>query len=627
MPWTKLKFAPGVNKETTRYSADGTWFDSNLVRFREGFPEMWGGWVQAYPSITFTGKCRSLHRFSDLSSFQWLGVGTNTRFYVYSDDLSYDVTPLVDHATLANNPFTTVNLSTTVTVHQVAHGKLPGDYVIFGGSTAVGGIPTGDINIEHLITGYVGPDDYQVVMAHAATSSTTGGGAAVTVDYILAAGSEDQITGGGWGTDGWGEDPWGGDPALGSANTMGIWTQDNWGEDLVANAAKGGIYYWDATNPANRMLNILDLASADGNAPAYSEFILVSHKDRHLLAFGASEFGGGGAVAAMSFRWCDQEDILNWNEADLAGTAGSLPLSRGSRFISAIATQQEIVAWTDQAMYAIHYLGAPLIYGADLITDFSDILGLKAAAIFDSTVFWMGRSGFYSYSGRVEKMPCAVWDYVSNRLNYAQANKVYASTNRIHNELIWYYPSINGSENDSYVAFNMKDNVWTIGSLVRTAWLDLDTLNNPIGAYTDGHLYLHESGADDGSTMPVTPLPAYIESAPLELSSEGSFDKGDKFMFIRRILPDVTFRDYSDGVNTPKVNFNLKMMDKPGDGFGQTTSGQASRSVTIPVEEFTDELQVRIRGRSLSLRIDGSTVGTKWRLGTPRIDVRTDGQR
>jgi hypothetical protein len=358
------------------------------------------------------------------------------------------------------------------------------------------------------------------------------------------------------------------------------------------------------------------------------------------LAFGATKFGGA-TVEPMSFRWSSQENILNWNEADLTGTAGSLPLSIGSRIISAVQTQQEIVAWTDQAMYSIQYLGGTLIYGADLITNFSDILSMKAAVVYDSSVIWMGRSGFYAYVGRVEKMACSVWDYVSTRIDYTQSTKVIASTNRMHDEVIFFYPSkTGGGEIDSYVTYDVKQQVWAIGSLNRTAWLDLDALNNPIAASTDGSLYIHESGADDGSTTPATPLPAFIESSPIEISrgyaqsgdgylsaSKQAIYKGDAFMFIRRILPDVTFRGFSDGVNTPKVNIELKMKDKPGDGFGQTSSSQVVRSAILPVEQFTNELQVRLRGRSLTFRVGDSTAGTQWRLGIPRLDIRSDGER
>lgn len=627
MSWTRLKFAPGINRDGTRYSADGTWYDANLVRFRNGLPEMWGGWQKLFPELQFEGICRSLHRFSDLSGFQWLGAGTSRRFYMISDDLYYDVTPIETEVTLGTDPLAVTSGSPVITITHVDHGHLPGDAIIISGATDTGGILAATINTEHLIDTYIDPDTYTITVGSNASSTTTGGGAAVVVKYLFHAGSDSQIYGGGYGTGGYGEEEYGGDPTLGSASKLGIWSQDNWGEDLVACANKGPIFYWDATSPSNRMVNIKSLPGADSNAPEYAEFILVSHKDRHLLAFGATEFGSSN-VNPMAVRWSDQENILNWDEASTTGTAGSLPLSRGSRMIAAMPTQQEILVWTDLAMYSLRYIGAPYIYGTDLITDFSDIMGLKAATVFDSSVFWVGRSGVYAYTGRIEKIECPIWDYISRRIDMTQNNKIVASSNRSHDELVWFYPSIDGDgEIDSYFTFDLKQRIWSFGSLDRSAWLDLDTLNNPVAASPDGYLYQHEYGADDGSVDPAVPLAAFIESAPLELSAEGGYDKGDRFMFIRRILPDITFRDYSDGINTPKVNFVLKMMDKPGGGFHQTSSSQGMRSAILPVEEFTDELHVRIRGRSLTLRIDGNTLGTQWRLGVPRIDVRTDGQR
>lgn len=625
MPWTQLKFKPGIIKDATRYAASGGWFDGNLVRFRNGLPEMWGGWVQN-TILLFSGICRSLHRWADLQGFTWIALGTSNRFYVLSDDNYYDVTPVASTGIINNNPFATVNLSTTVTVTDTAHGQFPGNAVIFSGSAAVGGILAATLNAEFIIQTYIDDNTYTITSPTAATSTTSGGGAVVVATYLFDAGSNDAIAGGGWGSLTWGEEEWGGDPSLGTDDHLGIWSQDNWGEDLVANAQDGPIFYWDASFPSNRMLNITALAGTDGNAPALSRFILVSHVDRHLLAFGASEFGTGNP-APMSVRWCDQENILSWNEADTAGTAGSMPLSQGSKLISAIMAQNEIIVWSDAAIYSMQYIGAPFIYATEVIERRSDIVGLKACTIFGSVVFWMGRSGIYSYSGRVEHVDCPIWDYIQGRVNWDQAEKITASTNRQYDEVVFFYPSEDSLEIDSYFNLNISTGSWSIGSLSRTAWMDMASDVNPIAASPDGYLYVHDVGADDGSTTPATALPAYIESAPIEMSSEGSFDKGDKFAFIRRILPDLTFRDFSDGVNTPTCNMVLTMMDKPGGGFKSTSSGQVVRTVTIPVEEFTDDLHVRLRGRAMIFRIESTNLGTQWRLGVPRIDVRTDGQR
>lgn len=629
MPWSRLKFTPGFNKEGTRYSASGTWWDGNLVRFRDGYPESWGGWQRVFATLTSEGYARSLHRFSDLSGFQWTGIGTNRRFYIASDDVYYDITPYRSSTTLAANPLDATNGSTSINVNHTAHGLLPGDSIIISGATTFAGIPASDFNKEHVVVTYVGPDDYTINVATTAGATVSGGGGAVVVNALYHAGSTDQIYGGGWGTGGWGEEEWGGDPTLGSASRLGIWTQENWGEDLVANVNKGPIFYWDATNPSTRMVNIRNLPGADGNAPEYSEFVLVSHRDRHLLSFGCTEFGSSN-VNPMTVRWCSQENILNWNEASTTGTAGSLPLSRGSRLLAGIATLQEIVIWSDAATYSLRYIGSPYIYGAEIIADFSDIVGLKACTQHNSVVYWMGRSGFYAYTGRVERIPCSVWDYVSNRMDVTQNNKVFGSTNRAFNEIIWFYPSTSASpgEVDSYVSLNITSGAWTTGALPRTAWLDMDTLNNPVAASTDLKFYAHEFGAVDGSTSPASAINAYVESGPIELSSEGAYDRGDRMLFIRRIFPDVTFRSAPnlDAAN-PRVNLVLETMDKPGGGLDDSTSSQVTRSVILPVEEFTDDLHVRIRGRSVSLKIQGGTAGTLWRLGIPRIDIRTDGQR
>lgn len=628
MPWMRLEFQPGIVKNRTSYGTPGYWTDGSLIRFRGGLPEAWGGWVRTFEDLTLSGICRSMNRWTDLVGFTWVGFGTHLRFYVASDDINYEVTPIEESATLGTDPIDTVSASTNITINHTSHGRVVGSYVIISGATAVGGVPDTEINAEHEIIEVTSDDAYVVSVTTAASSSVSGGGSSVDVDYLYLPGGTGQTEGGGYGTLGWGDEEYGGDAAIAVSDRLGTWTQGNWGEDMVACPAGGPIFYWDATNPDQRMVDILDLASADGNAPAYSEFIIVSHRDRHLLAFGASEFSTGNA-APMAFRWCDQEDILNWDEASTTSTAGSLPLSSGSRLIAGIATAREIVVWSDTTMYSIQFIGAPFVFSADVIENSSDIVGLHAATQYNSVVYWMGRSGFYAYTNRAQEVPCPIWDYISMRLDFTQVQKVVASTNRLFSEVIWFYPSIDGGgEIDSYAAFNAEEGVWTHGSLARTAWLDGDSYNNPIAVTFDGEIYSHENGGEDGSVSPAVAINSYIESSPIELSSEGAFDKGDRFMFLRRILPDVTFRSFDDGVNTPGMNIVLKMMDKPGGGFtNETSSSQVSRSAIVPVEEFTTEAHIRLRGRAMVLRAETANAGSLWRLGVPRIDVRTDGQR
>lgn len=631
MPWTKLRYAPGISKDKTRYAEEGTWYDGSLVRFRQGLPEKWTGWENF--GFTYQGICRSLNRWSTLIGLVYTGIGTSRRFYVSQDGVTSDVTPIDRTVTLAN-PFSTQNGSNVVTVTDVGHGNLPGNFVIISGAADVGGIPAAALNGERVINTYIDDDTYTILASDGgvpanATSTTTGGGAAVTFSYLFVPGTDSQIYGGGWGSGGYGESEYGGSGES-SRDVLGAWSQDNWGEDLVACAFDGPIFYWTASTPTARMVDILDLPLADGNAPAYARFIAVSHKDRHLLAFGVSHEFGGNVYSPMTVRWCSQEDIYNWNEADTTGTAGSIPLSHGSRFICIEPTQREILVWSDTAMFSMQFVGAPDVYVADILATNTDIAGMNAAVTFGTTTFWFGRSGFYAYDGRVQKMNCPVWDYVNQRMNWSQPNKIFASTYRTNDEIIWYYPSQEDPnlENDSYVSYDIVQDIWAVGKLPRTAWLDMDFQTQPLGASPDHNLYYHDIGADDGSQVPAIPINAYLESAPMELSSEGSYDKGDRFVFIRRILPDVTFRDYNDGVNTPSMNMIIKTMDKPGGGFDtKSSSSQVVRTAIIPVEEFTDEVYVRLRGRAMVLRLESNTLGTLWRLGTPRADMRPDGQR
>ena len=628
MSWMPIRFPPGIFKDTTHYSAQGRWYDGNLVRFREGVPERWGGWVKTFDGVQLDGVARSLSLSSSLNGLSYHAVGTSNRFYMIQDDTSYDVTPIETTDTLGSNPLSADSGSAIVTVSHTASVRYAGDIIIISGATTFAGIPAGDLNKEHVVTEYEDDNTYTITVDTPASSTASGGGASVQVEYLYSPGSIDASSGSGWGIGVWGEESHGwGDPTTQTSDTsLGLWSQDNWGEDQIACIRNGPIFYWDQTNPSTRMVDILDLPGADGNAPSQATFITVSEKDRHLLAFGGTSFGGS-TINPMEVRWCDQEDIFNWDEGDTAGTAGSLPLSNGSRFIAFQKTSREILLWSDTALYSLQYIGAPFIYAANIIDSFSDIVAMNASVAFGSAVFWMGRSGFYIYDGRVKRIPCPVWDYVSMRWDENQLAKVYASTNSTFNEVIFFYPSEGATDLDSYVTYNVAEDYWTIGSLDRTVWMDTDTDRAPIAIDSNGYCYLHETGADDGSTNPATAISAHVESAPFELSAEGAYDKGDRFFFVRRILPDVSFRSYDDGNNTPTMNIVLKSINKPGGGITTGPSSQVSRSAILPIETYTDDLHVRLRGRGLVIRAESNSLGSLWRMGTPRIDIRPDGQR
>lgn len=626
MPWMPLRFQPGVFRDRTFYSEAGRWYDSNLVRFRQGLPERWGGWQEHQSAARLEGFARSIFRHSDLTAFEWISIGTTSRFYMISDDVVNEVTPIESTTTLGSNPLSVTSGSNIIEVTHASAERLPGDVVIISGATATGGIPASEINAEHTVVSYIDGNTYTIQVTSNASSTATGGGASVQVQYLYNPGSLAALQGAGWGRLTWGEEGWGETDGDTGSEELGQWSQENFGEDLVACIRNGPIFYWDATNSTNRMVNIRDLASADGNAPTKAEFIVVSERDRHLLAFGGTEFSTGND-APMAIRWCDQENILNWDEASSTSTAGSLPLSNGSKFLAAVQTNNEILAWTTSSLYSIQFVGAPNVYVSEIIENHSDILGLNAATYYNTTVFWVGRSGFYAYTGQVDRLDSPVWDYFSQDVDFAEAQKIFVSSNSLFGEVIYLYQSKSGTDVDSYITFNPTENYWTIGRLARTVWLDTDSDDTPTAVGTDGRIYEHEIGADDGSTNPPQAINAYIESAPFELSSEGSFDKGDRFMFIRKIMPDVTFRSFDDGSNTPMCNIVLKTIDEPGAGITPETTSAITKEASVSVDQFTNTAGVRLRGRGLIVRIESDSRGSLWRLGTPRIDVRTDGQR
>jgi hypothetical protein len=422
---------------------------------------MWKGW-QPYDT-TFDyggigdplgGACRSLHRHVDISNTTWVSVGCAHRFYMWRDGTSHEVTPVQSTQAGLSNPFATTNGSSIVTVTDTSHGQIQGNIVVFSGASTVASILDTTINRTQgwSIASTVDANSYTIDFGTSASATTSGGGT-VTATYLIQPGSDDAVAGGGWGSLSWGEEEWGGDDALSIGERLGIWSQDNWGEDLVANPQGGAIYYWDATSPSARMVNILNLGSADGFAPISADFILVSYESRQLIAFGATEYSSGTANH-MNIRWSDQEDILTWNDAATTNAAGSKALALGTKLISAIHGTGEIVVWSDTTTYSMKFIGAPYMFSFDIIEQTSDIIGLKACATLGSTVFWVGRSGVYAYSGRVQKLECPVWDYLDSRCNWQQASKVIACTNRLYNEVLFFYPSSDGNEIDSYISYD-----------------------------------------------------------------------------------------------------------------------------------------------------------------------------
>ena len=616
MPLQKLQFRPGVVTDVTGYTNDGGWRDSNLVRFRFGFPQSVGGWEKIAAHLQFLGTCRSMLNWITLAGSNLLGLGTNLKYYIERGEEYFDITPLRDTVTLSN-PFTATSGLSTINVYDVAHGCLNGDFVTFSGAVSLGGNITATVlNKEFQVT-YIDVDNYTITVSATAIGSDTGnGGSSVVAAYQINTGLDTQVGGNGWGAGTWGRGGWGLATAVSVGNTLRLWSQDNYGEDLIYCVRNGGIYYWDAGFGLTGRGVSLSSLSTDPQTPNIAIQVMVSDRDRHVLAFG-SNYGGNTAQDPLIIRFSSQEDPFTWTST-ATNTAGDLRLGSGSAIIKAVETKREIVVFTDLAAYSLQFIGPPYTFGLQQLAAGISVAGFNSFAAVDDTIYWMGKNAFYVYSGKVDNIPCPVNNYVFGDFNFSQADKVFAVPNSEYGEVTWYYPSADSDENDLYVTYNYADKVWTYGALARTAMLDRGVRLYPIGAGVDRYLYNHEYGLNDGSTTPPSPLNAYIESSPMDIG------EGDRFSFVRRILPDVSFVNSND---SPELDMVLKTQNYPGSDYRSGSDSAILQTAVIPIQQFTPVKDVRLRGRSVIFRIESNKVGTRWILGSPRLEVQADGRR
>lgn len=619
MPLKKLTLKPGVNRENTRYTNENGWYDCDKVRFRQGTPEKIGGWTRI-SSGAFLGICRSLWKWVTLGGQRLLGVGTNLKFYINSNNSTtyYDITPIRDTVTLGTDPFTGAG-TTTVTVTDATGGYIIGDFVTFSGATAVGGV---DLNGEYEIQ-TVGSGTYTIIAPAAVTG--TGGGSAVEAEYQINVGPEVQEPISGWGTGGWGAGGWG----IGTASDtpIRVWSQSNFGEDLLFGPRGGAIYVWDAgTGVSVRAVNITSLVGTDGYAPIVQNYVLVTDVSRFIMAFGCNDYGSV-AQDQMLIRWSDQESLVDWFPS-ATNQAGSLRLSRGSAIITALQSRQEILVWTDSSLYSLQYLGAEPWWGSQILGDNISIIGQNAVAIASGVTYWMGADKFYMYDGTVKTLKCDLRQFIYGDINLGQNEQVFAGTNEGFNEVWWFYCSSGSTVVDRYVVYNYLENIWYYGELGRTAWLDSGLSQYPLAATYSNNIVEHENGVDDNTTSTTLPIEAYIASAEFDI------DDGHKVGFVWRMLPDITFR--GSEVSSPTVTMYLRPMQNSGSGFNlpESVGGEANYPVSqtgtgtpYQIEEFTGQINTRVRGRQLVMEVRSTDVGVTWQLGSPRIDIRPDGRR
>lgn len=527
----------------------------------------------------------------------------------------------------------------TLIVTDADHGALENDFVTYSGAATLGGNITADVlNQEYEVTYIINVNSYQIeartvstigsittttglnpTYVFATTSDSGNGGSSVVGAYQINTGLDTTIVGTGWGAGTWSRGTWGSGASLAtSGQTLRIWSHDNFGEDLLINVRDGDIYYWDKTNGlANRAVELASIAGAN-KVPTIAKQVLVSDRDRHVIAFGCDSELEPGVQDPLLIRFSDQENILDWQSL-VDTTAGDLRIGSGSKIITAVETRQQILVFTDVSLHAMQFLGPPFTFGINAISENITIASPLAAIAVEDNVYWMGAEEFYAYGGAVQRIPCSVRDYVFTNINNDQLEKVTAGINTAFSEVTWFYPSASSTENDSYVTYNYDQKIWYYGLMNRTCWLDRGVNNDPLAASTDHYLYFQEIGFDDGSTSPASAITSYIESSQMDLG------EGDQFAFMRRLIPDLTFRDSTSP--SPQATMTLKVRNFPGGNYLSSDARTVVKTASIPVEQFTEQVFVRLRGRSFAFRIESEDTGVGWRLGSPRVDVRPDGRR
>jgi hypothetical protein len=617
MPLQKLALKPGVNRENTRYTSEGGWYESDKIRFRQGTPEKIGGW-QRISAATFLGVCRSLWNWVTLGSQNLIGVGTNLKFYIENGGAYSDITPLRATVTLTN-PFTTTSGSPTVSVVDANGGYTSGDFVTFSGASAVGGLT---LNGEYQLTiDTTTTNTYFITASSNASSSATGGGT-VTAAYQINTGAASVTPLTGWGAGPWSAGAWG--VGVPSDVQIRLWSQANFGEDLIFAPRGGDIYFWDATaGLTSRGVTLASIAPVGANVPSVQDLILVSDISRFVFCFGCNDLASA-TKNPMLIRWSDQENATQWTPA-ATNQAGSLQLSRGAEIIAAKQARQEVLVWSDSALYALQYVGAPVVWGAQLVGENISIASQNAVAYANGVAFWMGIDKFYMYDGRAQPLPCNLRKFVFNDFNTAQYRQVFSGTVEAYHEVWWFYCSAESDTADRYVVYNYLDNIWYYGTMDRTAWLDSGLRDYPLAATYSNNLVNQEEGVDDNELGASTPIHAYASTAEFDL------DDGHQFNFIWRVLPDITF----DGSTTesPSAVMTLLPMQNSGSGYnspasvGGSNNGTITRSAVLPIEKFTEQLNTRVRGRQMTMKIESTEAGVTWQLGSPRLDMRPDGRR
>jgi hypothetical protein len=623
VPLQKLQFKPGVNRDQTNYTNEGGWHQCDKIRFRSGYPQKIGGWLR-YGTVTLIGICRQMFNWITTLGDNYLAMGTSKKVYIEAGEEFYDITPLQHTSTTlgaAAGPFTATTGSAVLSVSystDTAYNPEVGNYVTYSGATTLGGNITANVlNAEFgyaILTVNTSTKVYTInVGVNANASDTAKGGATVTAYYDIDIGYDTVTYGYGWGAGVWGRGTWGSGAVTPVVQIQRDWFFNNFDNDLVMNIRNGAIYYWKNTDGVQVRATLLSTTTIDGVAPAdvpdLTKQILLSQNDKHLLAFGATPYGGG-AFDPLLIRWANQNQANVWTPL-VTNSAGFIRVSRGSEIVCAIATRQEILVFTDGTLNSLQYLGTTDVFGLQELSDNISILSSRSVAVVNNTAYWFGHDKFYAYSGRVETLPCTLRNHVFQNLNYGQADQIVTGTNEGWNEIWWFYPTANSNVNDAYVVYNHLEKIWYYGTIERTAWSDSSLREYP-QSVASTIMYDQERGVN-ADTLP---LEANISSSDFDLMD------GDQFILTKRIIPDINFEGSTAAL--PEVTMYIKPRNFPGTAYSNTETGDV---IQTSVDIYTDQIFMRARARQMAVEIASTELGVQWQLGSPRLDGRPDGKR
>jgi hypothetical protein len=700
MPLKKLTLRPGVNRENTRYTNEMGWYESDKVRFRQGTPEKIGGWKRI-STYTFLGVCRSLWNWDTLGGINLVGVGTNLKFYIESGGAYNDITPFRAQVTLTdpfetvngsplvrvtdvNGGYTNGGFVTFYGGTDVGGLTIRGPYEITDVGANAYTIDVGTPATSTATGGGTVYALYQINVGAAYAVPLVGWGAGTWGSGAWGIGQGSTASIRLWSQSNFGEDlifgPRGGDiyywdatngikprsftataasPTVISAsatfpNGTPIRFAPDAGATMPTGIEPGKLYYVRnvsgttfniSATPSGTLINVAAAGSGVNrilsnayklsdfgeatDVPTKQNYLLVSDVSRFVFAFGCNEYGSG-TFDPMLIRWCDQEDPFNWTPAS-TNQAGFLRLSRGSEIITATQSRQAVLVWTDAALYSLQYVGAPIVWSAQLVGENISVVGQNAVAYANSTAYWMGKDKFYKYDGNTQTLRCDLRRFVFDDINTSQYAQVFAGTNEGFNEIWWFYCTANSEQINRYVVYNYMEDTWYYGSMNRTAWLDSGLRNYPLAATPAHNLVTHEDGIDDNMTGTPLPIVASITSAEFDL------DDGHSFMFVWRVLPDITFANST--ATSPTATMYLLPLKNSGSGYtvnpgtdenhsvANQSFANVTRTATIPVERYTGQVFTRVRGRQMAIKVESTGLGVTWQLGSTRIDMRPDGRR